>query len=205
MCPCGAVYVVKTGKRMKPQTNKRHYPTVTLSGDGVDARNMKLHRLAAFTFCVYTAHPDGCVLTVNHLDGNKRNYAADNLQICSLRENIQHARAMRLAYSANSRAVAVRDVNSDLIVALYDSVTAASDDSEVGPTTICERLKHRTVVDDCVWEYADELEDASPKFADENLRWVSRADNIRAAVARCIDEFVVDPLLGEGAARFVRH
>lgn len=48
-----------------------------------------IHRLIAFTFCKYESNPFKCV--VNHIDGNKRNYAISNLEWVTYSDNLKHA------------------------------------------------------------------------------------------------------------------
>ena len=54
--------------------------------------NFAVHRIIAKAFC--TGYKKGYV--VNHLDGNKRNNRANNLEYCSSIDNIIHAHRLGL-------------------------------------------------------------------------------------------------------------
>lgn len=53
----------------------------------IDGRTQAVHRIVAKCFC---PNPNG-YNEVNHIDGNKLNNAADNLEWCSRVENVRHA------------------------------------------------------------------------------------------------------------------
>lgn len=71
-------------------TNENAYKTgyrVDLWKDG-KPKTMLVARLVAFTF--YNEDINNHDLTVNHIDGNRFNNNLDNLELVTLRENIQH-------------------------------------------------------------------------------------------------------------------
>lgn len=76
----------KTGRIMKQWVNTRGYKQIALRKNGVQHIE-RVHRLIAATF-----HPvdNMDVLDVNHIDGNKLNNDADNLEWCTRSENIRH-------------------------------------------------------------------------------------------------------------------
>lgn len=80
----GNVRNKKTGKILSPQLNRQNngYLRVTLN-NGRDY----VHRIVARSF--YDCDLDN--YEVNHIDGNKLNNTLGNLEVCSKKENIQHA------------------------------------------------------------------------------------------------------------------
>ena len=70
---------------LKPSTNKR-YKEVKLYKNGTK-RSIKVHRIVAQAF---VPNPYGKP-QVNHIDGNKDNNNADNLEWCTQAENNRHA------------------------------------------------------------------------------------------------------------------
>lgn len=78
----GEVYNTKTKKYLKSSASNTGYLTVY-----VDGKNRLLHRLIAETF-IPNPENKPCV---NHIDGNKLNNAANNLEWCSYGENNLHA------------------------------------------------------------------------------------------------------------------
>ena len=82
----GRVRSLKTGTNMKPSISNAGYLMVKLF-DGKRHRPKAIHRLVAETFC--NGYKPG--FEVNHLDGNKHNNSASNLEWCSHSENTRHA------------------------------------------------------------------------------------------------------------------
>ena len=77
-------------KELKPSLNKR-YQEVKLYKKG-EKRTYKVHRLVALAF---VPNPEKKP-QINHIDGNKYNNHADNLEWCTQAENNRHAIANNL-------------------------------------------------------------------------------------------------------------
>ena len=82
---CGKVFGCK-GNEMKQSTTNRGYKRITLSINGKEER-WSVHRLVALLF---VPNPEQ-KLQVNHIDGNKENNDASNLEWCTASENNKHA------------------------------------------------------------------------------------------------------------------
>lgn len=74
------------GEPLKPSKNSHGYYIVTICVDGKPI-SVAVHTLVARAFC------DGYSpeLQVNHIDGNKENNRADNLEWVTAKENIEHS------------------------------------------------------------------------------------------------------------------
>jgi hypothetical protein len=79
---------------LNPYCDTKGYEIVALYRDG-NPRTLKVHRIVARAFHGFP--PDGT--QVNHIDGNKRNNAAENLEWVTGHENILHAHRTGLAAS----------------------------------------------------------------------------------------------------------
>lgn len=82
----GNVHNKKTGKVLKPIRNKQGYQHVGLPTNG-KPKFYLIHRLVASAFIPNPEHKR----TVNHLDGDKTNNRAENLEWCDDGENQKHA------------------------------------------------------------------------------------------------------------------
>ena len=70
-----------------------NYNTRTGKNDGyanlaIKGKNYKIHRLLALTFIPNPENKE----CVNHIDGDKTNNSLDNLEWCTYKENMEHAR-----------------------------------------------------------------------------------------------------------------
>ena len=74
-------------RMLKPQQSHHGYQVVALSNLG-KVKRFFVHRLVADAFI---ENPNGYT-TVNHIDGNKNNPCASNLEWCSPSQNAQHAK-----------------------------------------------------------------------------------------------------------------
>lgn len=84
----GVVVSLKGGKwkALKPAPNRGGYPSVVLH-IAAKKHPRPVHRLVAEVFL--GSRPAGG--TVNHIDGNKQNNSASNLEYISIQDNIKHA------------------------------------------------------------------------------------------------------------------
>lgn len=74
------------GKILKQSVNTGGYCLVDMSENSIGVK-VSVHRLVASAFI---NRPE-TNLTVNHIDGNKKNNNSNNLEWCTLSENIKHA------------------------------------------------------------------------------------------------------------------
>lgn len=75
------------GRMLKSATGgKQPYAGVRLS-NGAIKKHRTVHTLVAEAFL--GPRPDGMV--INHIDGNKRNNRASNLEYCTFQDNVRHA------------------------------------------------------------------------------------------------------------------
>jgi hypothetical protein len=87
----GEVIIVQTGKKMKPFLSGAGYQAVKL-WDGKKTHHRYVHRLVAMQYC------QGMLPSteVNHIDGNKLNNRASNLEWVTKSANMKHAYAIGL-------------------------------------------------------------------------------------------------------------
>lgn len=84
------------GKTLKLSTTTQGYKAVVFKKDGKN-KNFRVHRLVAQAFIKnYESKP-----YVNHIDGNKKNNKASNLEWCTNSENMKHAFAIGLKVPSN--------------------------------------------------------------------------------------------------------
>ena len=81
----GQVRNSKTGKILKPSIKNSGYAEIVLSENGKTEYHL-VHRLVAEAFI----GPLNEKIEVNHIDENKLNNSADNLEYCTHKENINH-------------------------------------------------------------------------------------------------------------------
>lgn len=83
---CGRVWNVATQQMMKPQMKKTGYYSVNLMKPNKKIVTERVHRLVALYFC---QKHEGCNV-VNHLDSNKTNNHAENLEWTTISGNTKH-------------------------------------------------------------------------------------------------------------------
>lgn len=114
-------------KILNTREHSNGYLRVMLSVNGKHY-DRYIHRLVATEFC-NNPNPDKYA-EVNHIDGNKRNNNAMNLEWCDRSYNNKHAYIKGLhtihGCYGNKKAVAQIDIETNIIVKIYDSVEEAS-------------------------------------------------------------------------------
>lgn len=97
----GRGYYVRKGRRLK-QGCRDGYPCVALCKDGV-MKTYSVHRLVAEAFI---ENPDE-LPQVNHIDENRANNKADNLEWCTQQYNVEYSKGKWVAqYSAEGEKMA---------------------------------------------------------------------------------------------------
>ena len=82
------------GKMFKVRLDCRGYPVTELVKNGF-RKTFKIHRLVALNF-IPINQPEK--LTVNHIDSNKKNNKPENLEWCTLEQNMKHAYENKLKF-----------------------------------------------------------------------------------------------------------
>ena len=124
-------------KLLHPTVNAVGYCELTLTKDGKRTRH-QVHRLVAEAF-IPNAENKKCV---NHIDFDKTNNSADNLEWCSYLENTAHSlqRITEATRAANNKAVVQCDLAGN-VIAVYDSISEASRRTNINCGHICQCAK----------------------------------------------------------------
>ena len=126
---------------LKSIVQKNGYCAVSLRRDGKGTR-FYVHRIVASAFY---PNPDGFPV-VNHIDGNKRNNNASNLEWCSYSHNARHAEDTGLHdssvwYKASHKAHRKKVIRDDGLV--FDSVNDAAASVGADPKNVSACLVGR--------------------------------------------------------------
>lgn len=95
------------------------YLKVTLTKNGIE-KPFLVHRLVASLFC---ENPRGCT-TVNHLDENKTNNCADNLQWCTYKENSNYGTATQRMKASKGKPVLQCALSGEIISRFPSAIEA---------------------------------------------------------------------------------
>ena len=119
------------GRVMEASLALTGYYTFRMTGDNDKTGNVLRHRMLSMAFKEY--HTDPELLTVNHINGVRGYDPLDNLEWCTLAENIQHA--IDVGLYDHVKEVEVRDVNTGRIY-IYPSQVSISKALHIAPSTL---------------------------------------------------------------------
>ena len=108
----GRVMNGKTGRILRPASDGHGYDKVVLCKNGITSTK-KVHRLVGEAFIDNPNELD----TINHIDENKHNNTADNLEWLSLADNIRYS---------NCKPVEMYDLKSGRLLCTFNSLTECS-------------------------------------------------------------------------------
>lgn len=131
----GRVRNNNTRKVLKPACLRSGYLAVALQCGGKQ-KTFSVHRLVAEAFVSGRANGKNIV---NHIDGDKNNNLASNLEWCSYHDNVQHAREV-LGHYAGKKRIKVLCVNTGEV---FDSIADAAAAKGANKGNIALALKQR--------------------------------------------------------------
>ena len=126
----GTIRNKKTGRIKQHSKGARGYPVVSFRKDG----KMFLRTLHVVLARTFIDNPENKP-QVNHIDGNKDNYALDNLEWCTSKENMMHARKNGLHISDGDKRTAQLSMDGE-VIAIFKSASEASRVTGVGRCNI---------------------------------------------------------------------
>lgn len=144
----GRVFSSKTCKLQEQTPNSRGYLRVHLQMDRMDKFEFT-HRLVARHF---VPNPDFKNI-VNHIDGNKINNVASNLEWCTAQENILHARNV---LHVNSNPIACYDSETRARVKIFYYLVDAVTEFKTSYKTLNKALREGTLAKGFYWGYCNE-------------------------------------------------
>ena len=156
----GQVKTISSGRiRDKFNKTKEGYPYVTLSSTDRTKKSIaRLHVLLARTFL---PNPKN-LPQVNHIDGNKLNYQLSNLEWCTAKENMLHARRTGLHTSDGDKQIT--QIKDGMVIATYRSASEASRQTGINRANISNAARgyvnkkgiHTFTAGGFQWRYTNE-------------------------------------------------
>lgn len=145
----GRVFSVRRGKLRKLNDTGRGYQQVTLAKGG--RREYPLvHRLVAD---VFIPNPENKP-QINHINGIKTDNRAENLEWCTMSENLQHRHQILKQPGGRSRPIKCTDTGT-----VYPSIKAAAqalDVCEKGILRVCHKQQNATRKNKLHFEFMEE-------------------------------------------------
>ena len=144
------------GKILKPAIMKKGYLRVSLSIGHRQATSLQVHRLVAQAF---VQNPEK-LPQVNHIDENKTNNRADNLEWVTNKENSNHGTRNKRIATGNAMPVIMMDKDYNEL-RRFESINEAA--RWLGGmhfvsaiSRVCRGIKHHFIAGGYRWRYADE-------------------------------------------------
>lgn len=154
VCSDGYVVNADTGAVLKGCIHRRTgYTKIVLYSPDHKPHSALLHRVVAAAFCERTAEKT----EVNHVDGNKQNNAAENLEWVTRDENLLHAYLTGLMPNrTTSRKIVAIDMQTGESKE-YKSIHSASKQTGISRGNICMACKgNRPHAGGFYWHYKGE-------------------------------------------------
>ena len=121
-------------ERIRPSfKNSRGYSVISLSKNGVH-KTFKIHRLVAESFI---QNPEK-LSEINHIDGNKQNNRAENLEWVTRKENIRHS--IEVLGNKPKGPLQPRKVRCVETGVIYDSLKDAASSVNGASSNLCNML-----------------------------------------------------------------
>lgn len=155
VCDLGCVINTMTGKVLWGTKKKSGYYEIALKDDEGIKHYALIHRLVAEAFCPKPDEEDD--LEVNHIDGNKGNNCADNLEWITHGENLRHAyeTGLRSQDVSPKAVVATNIANGEQVE--FSSIYKAARFFGISQGNICMCCKgERPYAGGFFWAYAEE-------------------------------------------------
>ena len=148
----GEVMSLRKNRRLKLAIDRYGYPKVVLTVHG-KSFYYTVHRLVAMAF---VPNPDGKE-TVNHINEDKTDNRAENLEWLSIQENDNHGtRNHRMALAKSKRPIIC--ISPDGKITRYLGVKDASRKTGIAHSQIAKYCQsHKKTVYGYEWRYADEI------------------------------------------------
>lgn len=144
----------KNGSLLKPRkvNMKKPYYMVNLLNDIGKYQLVRVHRLIALAF---VPKREGMNI-VNHIDGNKLNNVATNLEWTNHKGNNKHAYESGLRKGPKKKFRKVAKVINNQVIEIYPSIAEASRKNNISDTSIrrgCNRIMN--TAGGYMWEFVD--------------------------------------------------
>lgn len=152
-CSDGFVINAQNGKQLTGSIKKTGYREIVMTDSSGKQKSVLLHRVIALCFC---EKPDGSD-EVNHIDGNKDNNSADNLEWVTRNENLKHAfNAGLRADDVSARRVIATNIETGEEIE-FSSIYKAARFFNISQGNICMCCKGmRPYANGYFWRYANE-------------------------------------------------
>lgn len=135
----------RKGRELKQHEQNNGYMIVQLCKNG-EKKAVTVHRLVAEAFLGRKE----CHQDVNHIDGNKKNNSANNLEWTTRRNNILHSYRILKRKKSNCKSVKCRETQE-----MFNSIREAGKSTGTNPASISSMLNGRNkTAGGYTWEWA---------------------------------------------------
>lgn len=140
----GEILNVKRGRIVKPCNGKDGYRILKLCKNGTP-KTFYLHRIIAMTF-ISECRPN---MQVNHINGNKLDNSAENLEYCTLQQNLLHSYKNGL-----KRLSPIAKINPFTMetVERYDSKTKCAKANHCGSKELTIACRNKSIYKGFLWK-----------------------------------------------------